>query len=141
MIKDSKDPFLFLDDYPKWPSKVKTTDEDTCNGAIPIFCVVDGVSKPFYTIGQLSKALNRKPGTIRSWEATGIIPKAVYRTTAPDTSSFFGEKSKGKRLYTQEQVEFLITCFDKFALNHSYFRRYGGNWDKAKQYIKNNYPK
>ncbi len=53
---------------------------------------------PFYRIGDLARALNRSAGTIRKWEAAGIIPKAS-----------FGEKTEGAlgdsiRLYSLAQI-------------------------------------
>jgi hypothetical protein len=61
-----------------------------------------GVSKEFFTTGQLAMALGgRKAVTIRKWEQNRTIPKAQFRTVSDDT--------RGKhRLYTREQVEGLI---------------------------------
>jgi hypothetical protein len=57
----------------------------------------------FYTIGDLARALNRKPVTIRKWESEGVIPKAVYILP-----SKIDDKRGVRRLYSREQVEGLM---------------------------------
>lgn len=58
---------------------------------------LNGKEVEFFTIGELASALNRKPVTIRKWEADGIIPKATY--IAPS-----GDKRGKRRLYTKDQI-------------------------------------
>lgn len=81
------------------PTTVQEDDEEFVGwDANPQVHFVNGEPKEFFTIGALAEALNRKPVTIRSWEAKGVFPKARFRTP--------GEK--GRRLYTRAQVEGVI---------------------------------
>lgn len=57
----------------------------------------------FFTIGDLARALNRQPVTIRSWEAKGLMPPAKYR-------------KKDRRLYTRRQVEGLMEICERFGV-------------------------
>ena len=50
-----------------------------------------GVLTPFYSIGSLARALNRKPVTLRKWEAAGVLPQPDFAV-------------HGVRLYTREQI-------------------------------------
>lgn len=72
--------------------------------AKPIVYIVSGKAKEFFTIGHLANALGRKPVTLRSWESKGVFPKSPYRSPAP-RGSIPGKASKGKRLWTREQIE------------------------------------
>lgn len=64
--------------------------------ASPKVYKVNGVPTEFFDIGALAKALNRRPPTIRQWEAEGVIPKAVYSK---------GAGNGRRRLYTRAMVE------------------------------------
>ena len=65
------------------------------------FMVLRGAETEMFTIGQLAAAINRKPVTIRAWEAAGVIPSSGYSTHAADP--------RGKRrLYTRAQCEAII---------------------------------
>lgn len=55
----------------------------------------------FYTVGELARALNRKPVTIRKWEADGVIPKATFIAPSSD-------KRGKRRLYTEDQIAGLV---------------------------------
>lgn len=59
---------------------------------------INGRPMELFTIGALAEALNRRPVTLRAWEAKGYLPKATFRSR--------GEKSK--RLYMREQIEGLV---------------------------------
>lgn len=54
-----------------------------------------------YTTGQVAKKLGRTTQTIRIWEKNGLIPEALYRTTAHD------------RLYTELQLTLLVEAYRK----------------------------
>lgn len=71
----------------------------------PKILTVNGVDHEFFTIGQLATALNRRPVTIRSWEAKGILPPARYRY-------------KNRRLYSRTQVEGLMKLCAKHGFLH-----------------------
>ena len=79
---------------------------------------VGGELREFYSIGQLAKLLNRKAVTIRKWESNGWIPHANYRTPAPKGVGVQGGEPKGRRLYSREQVEFLLTAVETYSLNN-----------------------
>ena len=59
--------------------------------------VVDGRDVEFYMIGQLAAALGRRPGTLRKWEAEGILPPSGYLKPSHDPRGI-------RRLYTKQQV-------------------------------------
>lgn len=68
-----------------------------------IMLLVNGVEVEFFKIGQLAAALNRQPGTIRMWEATGILPPSGYVKPGKDRNV------QGKRrLWTRRQLEGVI---------------------------------
>lgn len=75
--------------------RVGDWDED------PRFYKVSGVEIEFFTVGHLSKALGRKPVTIRKWEADGVIPKPTYQRNSEDPRG-------RRRLYTRAQVEGIV---------------------------------
>ena len=142
-----KDPLDMLGDLPDFPgskppknrnikSNDLTTITDRFNGAKPKKFVVNGEEKLFFTIGDLAKILNRKPVTIRMWESRGYIPKAVYRTPKPRGEQLPGKNSQGRRLYSLEQVEFLVEAITRFKLDEK-----GGDWDGFRKYTSTKYPK
>jgi hypothetical protein len=68
-----------------------------------VMLMVNGVEVEFFLIGQLAKGLNRKPGTIRMWEDTGILPPSGYTKPGKDRNA------QGKRrLWTRRQVEGIV---------------------------------
>lgn len=67
----------------------------------PKVYTVGGQDVDFFTVGQLAKALGRKPVTIRKWEADGIIPVTWYHTPSNDARG-------RRRLYTRTMVEGII---------------------------------
>lgn len=90
-----------------------------------------------YTIGELARAIGRKPVTIRMWESRGWIPRANYRTPKPAGEQIPGKATKGRRLYTQQQLEFLVKAVELFVLDE----RDPKTWDKFRQHVKANWPK
>lgn len=72
-----------------------------------------GKAREFFTIRHLAMALNRSPVTIRSWEKRGVLPKSPFRSPAPSGSPIQGNKPKGKRLWTREQIEGLLQIASK----------------------------
>lgn len=143
MAKDPLDLFNSLPDFPgKTPpknrkeSKPKTEIEDRFNGAKGKTFRINGEDKTFFTVGELAKCLNRKPVTIRMWEQQGWIPKATYRTPAPRGTQIPGKTVKGRRLYSLEQVEFLIDALEHFKINDPN----KANWVAFRKHIKDNWP-
>lgn len=142
-MRDPLDMFNSLPDFPgkTLPKnrKVQTRDsllEDRFNGAKSKIMRVNGVDRQFFTVGELAKALNRKPVTIRMWETKGWLPKAKYRTPAPKAEQIPGKALKGRRLYSLEQVEFLITALSRYEIDDPA----KANWVGFRQHIKNQWP-
>lgn len=69
--------------------------------AKPRVFTVKGSEIEFFTVGQLAKALGRKPVTVRKWETEGIIPKATFSAPSDDPRG-------RRRLYTRAQVEGIV---------------------------------
>lgn len=76
--------------------------------------LVNGQLRKFYTIGALANAIGKKAGTIRSWESKGWIPHASFRTPPPVASQLPDKAIKGRRLYSWEQLKFLVEHHEKF---------------------------
>jgi MerR HTH family regulatory protein len=65
----------------------------------PVLMVYHGkVNVPFYGIGDLARALNRSPGTIRKWHTAGIIPPPGF---GRPTAALGGRV----RLYSRDQIK------------------------------------
>lgn len=96
--------------------------------------IVGGVVRKMYLIGALAKALGKKPVTVRSWEAKGWIPTPNFRTAAPVGSQVPGVEPKGRRLYTLEQVMFLVEAHQQYILE-------GNDWVGFTSHISTNYPR
>lgn len=75
----------------------------------PLSYVYQGEKKEFFTISNLSAALGRSPVTIRSWENRGLLPKSPYRSPKPKGGRLPGVEQKGKRLWTREQIEGILS--------------------------------
>lgn len=71
-------------------------EEDVTLGRSRTFLVY-GEPKEFYGMGDLARALERKPGTIRKWESEGVIPNATFVLPSSDQRG-------QRRLYTEEQI-------------------------------------
>lgn len=96
---------------------------------------VNGVERKFYTIGSLCAALGNKPVTIRSWESKGWLPKPKFRTPPPRGSQIPGKAIKGRRLYTMEQVVFIVETYERFIVVPK-----NPNWDGFRTHIRQHYP-
>jgi hypothetical protein len=98
---------------------------------------VGGVPKRFYTIGALSMALNRKPVTIRSWESKGWLPPASFRTPPPRSEQIPGKAVKGRRLYSEAQIVFLVEAAITYAIDDPV----KPDWVGFRKHITEQYPK
>jgi hypothetical protein len=144
MVK--RDPLSLLGDLPDFPgntpprnrasSPKKRVAEDYLNGARAKIYRIGGVDREFYTVGELARALNRKPVTIRSWESRGWIPKVKYRTPPPAGTQIPGKVPKGRRLYSRNQLEFLVEALSKFKLDD----QRSGDWSGFRNHIRANWP-
>lgn len=144
-----RDPLEFFNslDAPDYPGKTppknrsakssKALDiEDRFNGAKGKTFRVNGEDRQFFSVGELAKCLNRKPVTIRMWEQKGWIPKATYRTPTPKGQQIPGKTLKGRRLYSLEQVEFLMDAIEHFKIDDPN----KANWASFKKHIKDKWP-
>lgn len=60
-----------------------------------------GKETDFFSLGDLAKALGRKPVTLRKWESQGVIPKSTYQRPSEDPRG-------RRRLYTRPQIEGIV---------------------------------
>jgi hypothetical protein len=61
--------------------------------------LINGVQVEFHGIGALAAVLGRKPVTVRTWEASGIIPTSGYTLPGKDR-----DVRGRRRLWTRDQV-------------------------------------
>lgn len=121
---------------PRNPDVVDRGEEDWLHSLPFKEFLVNGEAKKFYSIGALASALGKQPVTLRSWEQKGWLPSASFRTPAPRGPQIPGKATKGRRLYSQEQVKFLAMAYDKYILSPR-----KPNWDGFRSHIKNQYPR
>lgn len=142
----TNDPLDLLGDLPDWPGNTppknrgKSTPKpasDTLNGARSKFYIVNGVNVEMFTIGELARAIGRRPATIRMWEHKGWIPRVAFRTSAPIRGQLPNKQPKGRRLYSRKQVEFLKDCITRFSLDD----KNSPHWEAFKDYAVTHWPK
>jgi hypothetical protein len=97
--------------------------------------MIGNVATKCYTIGSVAKVLDRKTVTIRSWEMKGWIKPPKFRTKRPDGQQIPGQAVKGRRLYSRDQVEYLIRSFEACSLDDPK----KAQWDKFRSLLQN-YP-
>ena len=142
-MKDVLDLFGDLPDFPgkKQPKNRPEAQlqssvlNDRYNGAKGKDYIINGVRQTFYSIGEVSKALGKKPVTIRMWESKGWIPKPSFRTPTPKSEQIPGRVLKGRRLYSQDQLDTLIDGVQRFGIAEYY----SGDWGGFINYIKDNW--
>lgn len=143
-MRDVLDLFGDLPDFPgkrapkNRPQSKKLIDSglgDRYNGAKGKEYVINGEKQMFYTIGELCKALGKRPVTLRMWESKGWIPKPSFRTPPPNGIQIPDKAQKGRRLYSQQQLDTLIDGVEQFGLNNPYH----ADWEAFKTYIKENW--
>lgn len=139
-----RDPLSLLGDLPDFPGntppknrgKTKPKQTEDLNGAIGKVYRIGGKDIELFTIGELARALARRPVTLRMWEREGWIPKATYRTPTPRGSQIPDRPAKGRRLYSREQVEFLARAVASFSLGE----KNSQDWEKFRAHVKKNWP-
>jgi len=133
-------------DLPNYPGKrppknrggvKKDVDADPFVFLRATYYMVRGEKTAFYTVGELAKALERQPVTIRMWELRGIIPTPSFRTAPPAGEQIPGKPLKGRRLYSKQQVELLIYAVKHYGLNNP--RGTDADWVGFEKYIKKNW--
>lgn len=111
--------------------------EDRYNGAKGKEYIINGERMVMYTIGQVCKALGKSAVTLRMWESKGWIPKSSFRTPSPSGPQIPGKASKGRRLYTQHQLDTLIDAVEQYNIADPHH----GDWEGFKKYIQENWKK
>ncbi len=72
----------------------------------PQFHRFDGVWREFHGTGALALATGRAPGTIRRWEALGVLPPPRYQRS---TATWGGRR----RLYTLGEIAAIASVIDR----------------------------
>jgi hypothetical protein len=88
----------------------------------------DGSIKTFYTISTVARIFGRRTVTIRSWEDRGDLPRPKYRTPKP-RGKHLGSAPAGRRLYTQEQVDYLVLLCERYNM----MDHYRADWEGFRQ--------
>ena len=81
--------------------------------AKPVYYMIGGERKEFFLISHLAKALGYSVQSIRAWEAQGLLARTPYRSPRTAAPVAAGKSSKGKRLWTREQVLGIIRIAKK----------------------------
>ena len=79
----------------------------------PAKYVVGGVEQEFFYIGALAKALGYSVQSIRLWESQGLLPNTPYRSPRTKKPIAGGKSTKGKRLWTREQINGILSLAKK----------------------------
>lgn len=74
----------------------------------PVYYLVKGEKIEFFVISHLSKALGYSAKSIRLWETKGLLPQSPYRAPKSKAPMAAGRSSKGRRLWTREQIEGIL---------------------------------
>lgn len=74
----------------------------------PLKYLVKGVEQEFFTIGAVATALGVSVQSIRAWEQKGLMPRSPYRSPRPRRAQLPDKASKGRRLWTREQVDGIL---------------------------------
>lgn len=74
----------------------------------PVYYLVGGERREFFTISHLAKALGYSVQSIRAWEDKLLLPRTPYRSPRTKRPVAGGRSDKGKRLWTREQVEGIV---------------------------------
>jgi hypothetical protein len=107
-MKDWEEEFRKVDYYPGSSTKINkqsvervyVPSEDGWDSH-PRNYKLKGKDTDFFSLGDLAKALGRKPVTLRKWEAQGVIPKSTYQRPSEDPRG-------RRRLYTRPQIEGIV---------------------------------
>lgn len=116
---------------------VLTNSQELLNSLPSAKFMVDGREVQCYTIGAVAKVLGREVVTIRAWEAKGWLPKKTLRTRRPEGAGFNAKAPKGRRLYTRDQVEYLMEAHSRFHLDKPQSADWQGFINHMKTYPSN----
>lgn len=99
-----------IEQVSKWREPPTPPAEERPWDRNPVQVKYRGELREFFTIGALAAALHRNPVTIRSWERKRWFPPAYYREVAPPSANLPERVSKGRRLYSRQQIEAVIAA-------------------------------
>lgn len=74
----------------------------------PVKYKVGGEIQEFFTISHLGAALGYSKPSIRAWEDKGLLPRSPFRSPRTRRPVAGGRSTKGKRLWTREQIEGIL---------------------------------
>ena len=119
-MSDSSVDRLFGDlDYPGRRKPVNRGKKETTPTDSPIWDghptdgVVEGKVVQFFPISALAKALGYSQNSIRLWETQGLLPRSPYRSQPTRAKPGAKHPTKGRRLWTREQIECILRLADK----------------------------
>lgn len=76
----------------------------------PAYYVIGDRKQEFFLISHLAQALGYSVQSIRAWEAQRLLPKSPYRSPKTRGMVAGGRSNKGRRLWTREQIEAILTA-------------------------------
>jgi hypothetical protein len=79
----------------------------------PVYYMVDGEKREFFLISHLAKALGYSVQSIRAWEAQGLLARSPFRSPRTKRPVAGGRSTKGKRLWTRDQILGIIRIAKK----------------------------
>ena len=98
---------------PRNRTSAATTIEPESWDARPVYYLVDGEKREFFLISHLAKALGYSVQSIRAWEAQGLLARSPYRSPKTRAPVAGGRSTKGKRLWTRDQILGIIRIAKK----------------------------
>jgi len=125
-----RDPYEEFTSYP-FPGKRLPANRNTSTVPTPTSAPVwdskpktylhGGQDREFFQISALAEALGCSVVTIRSWENKGLLPRTPYRTPVPEgpgrrSGSTGGTATKGRRLWTREQIEGILDICNRLGV-------------------------
>ena len=84
--------------------------------AKPVYYLIAGVKREFFTISHLAKALDYSVQSIRAWETQGLLPRTPFRSPRTVRPVAGGRSDKGKRLWTREQIMGIVRIAKKHGV-------------------------
>jgi hypothetical protein len=84
------------------PRRKRPPEQQPWGKVIP-YTSPNGRTTTLYNIGYLAEQVGRTSQTIRRWEIAGVLPPTPFR-------------QQGKRLYSQEHVDAVVRCAEKYRI-------------------------
>jgi hypothetical protein len=84
--------------------------------AKPVYYLINGEKREFFTISHVAKALDYSVQSIRAWEAQGLLPRTPFRSPRTARPVAGGRSDKGKRLWTRDQIMGIVRTAKKHGV-------------------------